>query len=125
MSTPATTSDIEARFFRPLTQRETAIAPQLLDDAWALLSARRPSIEADMTAGTVSQANVIRVLVAMVGRVLSNPEGKLSETIDDYTYRRDAVLSTGLLHVTPAELADVTPGRKRRSAVRLVAYGEE
>lgn len=124
MSNPATTSDIEARFYRPLTERESVIAPQLLDDAWTVLTSRRPTLDADMAAGTVSQANVVRVLVAMVSRVLSNPEGKFLESIDDYSYRRHEVFSSGLLIVTPEELMDVTPGRRRRRSVRLIANGE-
>lgn len=124
MSNPAKTDDIEARFYRDLDDRERMIAPQWLDDAWALLLGRRPSLEADMAAGTVASAAVVRVLVAMVSRVLSNPEGKSEESIDDYRYRRDSIVSSGVLHVTADELADVTPGRRRRSSVRLVAYGE-
>jgi hypothetical protein len=122
---PALTSDIQARFYRPLTDHEVDISQHLLDDAWDLLVSRRSTLEADMTAGTVKTGNVVRVLVAMVGRVLSNPEGKLEEALDDYRYRRDSIVSGGLLHVTSEELADVTPYRRRRRSVRLIAYGEE
>jgi hypothetical protein len=94
MLTPATTSDIQARFFRELTPRELVITPQLLDDAWDLIQSRRPSINDDLTAGTVSWGAARRVLVAMVSRVLSNPEGKSEEAIDDYRYRRDSVVSS-------------------------------
>lgn len=123
MPNPTTTADLEARW-RPLSAQETTNANALLGDAWALLLSRRPTLEADMAAGTVSQANVVRVVSAMVLRVLRNPEGVLSETVDDYTYRRDAVVSGGLLHVTGDELADITPGRRRRSSVRLVVGGD-
>lgn len=123
MPNPATTSDIETRW-RPLTAQETTNATAFLNDAWAILIARRPTLEADMTAGTVSSANVTRVVVAMVLRVLRNPDGKLEESIDDYSYRRDSAMSTGGLYVSPDELADLTPGRKRQSSVRLVAYGD-
>ena len=124
MTNPASTSDLEARFYRALTDRELLIAPEWLDDAWQMLLDRRPTLEADLTASTVNTRTVIRVLCAMVGRILSNPEGKLEEAIDDYRYRRDSVVSSGLLHVTPEELADVTPGRKGRRSVRLAIYGE-
>jgi hypothetical protein len=123
MANPATVADIEARW-RPLTAQETTNADALLADAWALLIARRPTLEADITAGTVSTENVVRVVVAMVLRVLRNPDGKLEESIDDYTYRRDSAVSTGSLYVTPDELADLTPGRRRQRSVRLVAYGD-
>lgn len=123
MANPATTADIEARW-RPLATQETTNADALLTDAWALLLARRPTLEADIAAETVSEANVVRVVVAMVLRVLRNPDGKLEEKIDDYSYRRDSATSTGGLYLTDDELADITPGRRRRSSVRLVVYGD-
>lgn len=123
MSNPAQTTDIEARW-RPLTDQETTNAEAFLDDAWSLLLAQRPTLEADLTAGTIAEANVIRVVCAMVLRVLKNPDGFSSETIDDYTYRRDDSLSGGLLYVTSDELADITPGRARNRSIRLVVYGD-
>lgn len=123
MANPATVEDIEARW-RPLSAQETTNAEALLDDAWALLLGRRPTLEADITAATVSEENAIRVVVAMVLRVLRNPDGKLEESIDDYSYRRDSATSTGGLYVTSDELADLTPGRRRQRSVRLVAYGD-
>lgn len=123
MSNPATVGDVEDRW-RPLTDQETTNAEALLADAWALLLARRPTLEADITAATVSEENVIRVVVAMVLRVLRNPDGKLEESIDDYSYRRDSAMSTGGLYVTTDELADLTPGRRRHRSVRLVAYDD-
>lgn len=124
MTNPATTSDLEARFFRDLTAHEQAIAPTWLDDAYEILLGRRPNLEADIAAGTVKTSTVIRVVVAMVARVFSNPEGKVAENIDDYGYRRSDAVSDGVLYVTPEELADVSPSRTSRRSLRLVAYGE-
>lgn len=124
MANPATVADVEARW-RPLTAQETTNAEALLSDAWELLLGRRPTLEADLTAETISEGNVIRVICAMVLRVLRNPDGLSEEAIDDYRYKRDAILASGVLHVTPDELADVTPGRARRSSVRLVIYGDD
>lgn len=124
MPNPATTSDIVARF-RLLTEAETTKTEAYLDDAWWLLTGRLPNLEANMTAATVSTGNVVRVVSAMVIRVLQNPEGLLEEEIDDYRKRRDALTSTGALTVSDAELADLTPGSTRRTnSVRLVAYGD-
>jgi hypothetical protein len=123
MANPATTADIEARW-RPLTAQQTTNAEAYLDDAWALLIGRRPTLDADLAAGTVSTGNVIRVVSAMVLRILRNPEGKQSEQIDDYKYTRSELFASGLLHVTGDELADITPGRRRRSSVRLVKDGD-
>ena len=124
MANPATTADVESRW-RSLTAAETVVADTRLDDAWAHLLAKRPTLEADITAGTVSEANAIRVVSDMVIRLMKNPDGKRSETIDDYSYTRDELVSAGMLYVTDAELADLTPsGYKRSKSVRLVAYGD-
>lgn len=124
MANPATVADLEARW-RPLTTLETTNAEALLEDAWALLLSRRPNLEDDLTDETVSEANVVRVVAAMVLRVLRNPDGKLEESIDDYRYRRDSALSAGVLYVTADELAGISPGRAVRRSVRLVVYGDE
>ncbi len=123
MANPAIVADIEARW-RPLDAQETTNAEAFLGDAWALLLSRRPNLEADITAATVSTDNVVRVVVAMVLRILKNPDGKLEESIDDYRYRRDALVASGTLHVTSDELADITPGRVHRRSVRLVTHGD-
>lgn len=124
MPTPASTSDLAARFYRPLTARETEIAQDWLDDAWQMLLDRRPGLEADITASNVSERTVIRVLCAMVARIFANPQGLLEEQIDDYSYRRDSLVSSGALTLTASELADITPGRRASRSVRLVANGE-
>lgn len=124
MPNPAVPEDIESRW-RPLTDAEALIAQTLLDDAWQIAVTRRPDLEANIQSGKVAQANVVRILAAMVIRVLSNPEGILEESIDDYRYRRDSLVSSGALSITPEELADLTVGgSKRSSSVRLVAYGD-
>lgn len=123
MPNPATTADIAARW-RPLTAQETTNTNAFLGDAWALLLTRRPKIEADMTAGTVTTANVVRVVSAMVLRVLKNIDGWAEESVDDWRGKRADILASGELFVTSDELADITPGRRRRSSVRLVSYGD-
>lgn len=125
MTTPASTSDIEARFYRPLTQHEIDISQDWLDDAWQMLLDRRPNLQADIDAGAVSGRTVVRVLCAMVSRIFSNPEGLLEEQIDDYRKRRDSLLSSGALTITSTELADITPGRASNRSVRLVIYGQQ
>lgn len=123
MPNPATITDIEDRW-RPLNAQETTNATAFLGDAWGLLADRLPQLEANLAAGAVSQQNAIRVVCAMVLRVLKNPDGYDSESVDDWTGRRNALVATGLLAATPAELADLTPGRKNPSSVRMVAYGD-
>lgn len=123
MPNPTTVADLEARW-RPLSTQEAINAQAFLTDAWAHLTGRRPNLEADMTAGTVSNENVVKVVSAMVLRVLKNPDGWEDEAIDDWRGKRHQAISSGELYVTSTELADVTPGRASRKSVRLVAYGE-
>lgn len=124
MPNPATVHDLEERW-RPLSEQQSINAVAYLDDAWAMLLSRRPGLEDDLTDGAVSERNVVRVVAAMVLRILRNPEGKASEQIDDYKYTRTELSASGLLHVTPDELADITPGRRRRRSIRLVRDGDE
>ena len=123
MPNPTSTSDLEARW-RALTDAELSNAEAFLDDAWALLQARRPTLEDDMIDGTVAEANVRRVVCAMVLRVLKNPDGYDSESLDDWSGHRNALTASGLLYVSPEELADVTPGRREVRSVRLTVYGD-
>jgi hypothetical protein len=124
MANPASAADIEARW-RPLTAQQNINATAYLEDAWAMLLGRRPTLDVDMAAGTVSEENVRRVVATMVLRILRNPEGKDSEQIDDYKYTRHELVASGMLHVTSDELADITPGRRRRRSIRLVKDGDE
>jgi hypothetical protein len=120
----ADVADIVARF-RPLDEQETVNAEAFLEDAWWMLLSRLPSLEDQINDGHVRLENVTRVICQMVIRILKNPDGLLEESIDDYRFRRDALLSTGALHVTAAELADLTPATVgRRNSVRLVVYGD-
>lgn len=125
MPNPATVTDVQDRFWRPLSAQQQANAAVWLSDAWEMLLARRPGLEAAMTAGTVREANVVRVLSSMVIRVLENPEAKAEESIDDYRYKRHELVASGMLHVTAAELVDVTARSGSRNSVRLVVHGDE
>lgn len=124
MPNPTTVADLEARW-RPLSDIERTNAEAFLTDAWAELLSRRPTLEADLIANTVSQANAIRVVAAMVLRVLRNPEGYDQESIDDWSGRRSSLVSDGILRVTAEELASITtPTSATRRSVRLVIYGD-
>jgi hypothetical protein len=125
MANPATLSDVEDRFHRALSDRELVNVKFWLQDAWWMLTTRLPSLEADITAETVPEENARRVVVAMVHRLLKNPDGLTRESIDDYSYSRSANAASGALTVDDYELAQLTPGgRARVNSRRLVAYGE-
>jgi hypothetical protein len=97
---PVVTADIEARF-RTLTDAEENTAQALIDDAWAVLLMMVPDIEDRMTAGTTSTEAVVFVMSAMVLRVLRNPNGVRSWSVDDYSETRDNSLAAGSLYASP------------------------
>jgi hypothetical protein len=106
-SNPASVTDLVARSLRPLTQIEQDTADQLLEDAWNIIVTRLSSVD-DRMSGNPSvpfRSLVIQIQCAMVLRVMNNPDGKLEETSDDYTYRLDQAVSTGALYLSDAEMS--------------------
>jgi hypothetical protein len=113
MANPATTADVVARW-RPLSTQETTNAQTFLDDAWVMLRRHFTAVGADIEAliadDTDLEADVVRVMVAAVLRVLKNPDGLKQESIDDYTYQRDEAVAAGLLYFAGDELDGLVPG---------------
>lgn len=106
MAALATVDDVESRW-RPLTTEEQQRALVLLDDASAVIRTRFPSIDTQIAYGDVAQEAVIATAVAMVVRVMSNPEGVSQETIDSYsvTYRE----RSGSMYLDPTEADLLSP----------------
>lgn len=105
---PATIQDLQGRALRTLSDVETSAASSfLLDDAYNHIIVRVPSVARRLDEGPTAEyeSTLISTVCAMVLRVLNNPNGLLEEGVDDYTSRRDAVQSSGLLYATEAELA--------------------
>lgn len=113
MTNPASTADVVARW-RPLSTQETTNAQTFLDDAWLMLRRHFTTLGVDIEdlIGDDSDlgADVVRVMVTAVLRVLKNPDGLQQESIDDYTYRRDEAVSAGLLYFGDDELDGLVPG---------------
>lgn len=122
-SNPATSADVAARW-RPLTAEETARATILLGDAWAYLKTRIGDLEARLDTGTQDPVLVVGVEVAMVKRVMLNPDGKSQESIDDYSFTRDSSTTAGLLYAAESELRQLMPLGSLTRSRRLVAYGD-
>lgn len=93
-------TDVANRLGRDLTAAEQRQGAALLDDATDLILQRFPQPPA-----TTGQ----RVCASMVVRVLRNPEGRRSATIDDFSYTIDSALSAGELYITETELASLRP----------------
>ncbi|QJU54339.1 Gp19/Gp15/Gp42 family protein [Herbiconiux sp. KACC 21604] len=66
-----------------------------------------------------------RTVAAMVKRLLLNPEGFLSETVEgEYSYRRAEVLASGALAATELELAKFAPHRRPRRGSFTIRLGQ-
>ncbi|MEF2979100.1 Gp19/Gp15/Gp42 family protein [Subtercola sp. YIM 133946] len=108
--------DITSRW-RPLTSAEDSTIATLIEDA-------QDELEDEIDAAGYlpidwndpkSERRYKRTVAGMVKRLLQNPEGFLSETIEgEYSYQRAAALASGALSVNPDELAKFAPNRRRR-----------
>lgn len=114
---PVLIEDLEARF-RPLSEEERPGAQALLDDAWAIANVQLPALSGNVSSGAVSSDVVRAVICAMVLRVLRNPDGVRSWSVDDYSQTRDNSVSSGALYLSDAELAllGTAAGYRRRGA---------
>jgi hypothetical protein len=66
---------------------------------------------------TTPPARVRAITFEVAARAFRNPEGYSSETIDDYTYRRDAETRRAGVYVTPSEREELLTGDVSASRV--------
>lgn len=112
---PAKRAHLVARSFRTLTENELNVGCDLLDDAYYDLIGRHPVVKVRLDAeqsivsadDRVFTRRVIKLLCAVVLRVIKNPDGKFEEEGDDYRYRRDSAISTGELYFSDEEIEDL------------------
>lgn len=85
-----TSADIAVELGRTLASAEATQAEQWIADAHLLIAARLgdPAL--------LDQSRLDYVVRNAVAERMRNPEGFVSETIDDYTYRRAAAGSSGV-----------------------------
>lgn len=110
MASPATDMDLSNRSLRTLTSQQLTVGAVLLGDAWSVITAKIPPAVDRVTTDAAFEALVIQVQCAMVLRVLNNPDGKFEESSDDYSYRRDQAVSTGMLYLSDAEESLLSAG---------------
>lgn len=67
----ATAFDVAARW-RPLTDTEQAVADVLIGDASAMVRSRWPDVDQRVESGALAEADVLRVVAAMVKRAMIN-----------------------------------------------------
>jgi len=58
----------------------------------------------------LDQPVLVDVVVQAVARKVRNPDGKVSEGIDDYNYRLNEASRKGEVFITDEEWADLSPG---------------
>lgn len=104
MAVYAQISDVEAQW-RPLQGGETTAATALLERVSALMRLHVADLDAQVAAKPDLALVASGVAVDAVLRVLRNPDGKVSEQIDDYSYRRSDAVADGSLYLTDSEVA--------------------
>lgn len=115
----ATPSDVAARW-RPLSAAEVTVATALLGDASAMMRARVATLDDRIGDGDLDATLATAVCVQMVLRVLRNPDGLVSEQIDDYGVRRTDTAADGSLRITREELDLLTESAS--SGVAFTVY---
>jgi hypothetical protein len=109
--------------YQTLNPAEAATVPTMIQDAQDMLE--QAAEELGYAAPEPSEERrirtYIRIVATMVIRVLRNPDGYLSEAGDDYSYRRDSAVSSGLLYVADSEVEQLRPpaARRRRGAFTI------
>ena len=83
----ATPADVAVRWGRELTPEETASIGVRLEDVERLIRRTIPDLDAKVDAGTINVDDVVQVESDSVLRMARNPDGYVSETDGDYTYR--------------------------------------
>lgn len=111
----ATLTDLADRLGRDLTATEERQATAWLADAEALILDRFPQYATAPTA--ISK----KVCCAMVLRVLTNPDGKRQEALDDYSYTIDSSRSTGEVYLSEEEAAQLRPSPRGAFNITLGA----
>lgn len=96
-------------FERPLTDAELSRVPALLDDGWEQILARVPGVELRLTTGSLRLGAVSAVLRQAVAAVLRNPDGFITESIEDWSGTREPGAVSGRLVLTDDDLAMLMP----------------
>lgn len=102
-------SDVAVRLMRPLSEVEVQAADVMLAELDAMVRARVPGV-VERVAADPGFAVVVRGrLAGAVARVLRNPDGKVSESIDDYAWRRADAVADGSLFLSDDDWLALSP----------------
>lgn len=102
----ATSDDVATRW-RPLTDAEASTADVLCGDASALIRARFPGIDGEVTSGQVDAAVLTQVVAGMVKRAMVAPADGISsasESMGPYAHSQNYANPMGNVFLTQADL---------------------
>lgn len=105
----ATAAQVATYLGRTFTAAQTAQASDLLADVANMILRRIPNIEALAGADAALDAARQRIEKTAVARVMRNPDGKLTERIDDYSWTRDGSTASGMLYISDDEWKEILP----------------
>ena len=114
-------SDVEA-IWHPLSETEFSMVAGRINEASQLVRDEVPDVDDRILAGTLADATVRSVVVAMVRRVMVNPDGDSSVTEQtgpfSVTRTRSRAVAAGEVYLTARERARLT-GRKVQRAFTI------
>lgn len=102
MDNPASIEDVEKRWGPIANPTLRTRAAAWLDDAWLKVK-KIPGLIPRIESEAVDVEDVKRILCAMVVRVLKNPSGFRSRSIDDASVTIDTTISSGELYLSDEE----------------------
>lgn len=106
----ANITDVGVRLGRPITDAdEIAQVNAWLGDAEGLILSRIPDLLERVAAGFPLAANIVKIEADAVIRKIKNPDGKVSEGVDDYNYRLNENARKGEIFLTDDEWAQLMP----------------
>lgn len=102
-----TVEEVVRRLMRPLSDVEAGAATALISDASVMIRARYPLASTLALASPDLAALLAGAVARAVVRVLSNPNGRISEALDDYSYRRADSVADGRLYISGEDWAAI------------------
>lgn len=108
-----TVDSVNAYLGRTLSGDELRQAEFFLKSVEAAIISRVPDMAARLASGAVAQELLESVIAGVVVRKLTNPDGKMSERIDDYSYQRYPDAAKASLWLTDDEWALLLPDSHR------------
>lgn len=105
----ATVANVQTRLGRTIPTEEQPQVKEWILDTEDLILSRLTGLPALVSAGTVTERTVTRVVCQAVIRKIKNPDGLANERTDDYSYGLNDDAAKGEIHLTDDEWADLTP----------------